>query len=304
MSHKEFEELYGLYALGSLDTAEQSQLETHLQTGCTLCQGPIREMQETLAMFPYALSPVLPPRALKQNLLEALRRDTGILTEDQGSPGAERTTLEPPVPTADQRFPASNFYRILTLIAACLALVLGGYAFSLWQNVSSLKNQLVQQQQETGLLKDQLAKQQQEMGLLKDQLAKQQQEGGDLKEQLAKAQDRIRVLTAAAVRTIILAGVKNRDAKGKVFLDPTKRNALFYAYNLPPAPTGKTYQLWVIKDSKPISAGIFSVDPDGNGFLEVSGLPSDLEKINATAVTLEPAGGRPAPTGDKYLLGS
>ena len=44
-------------------------------------------------------------------------------------------------------------------------------------------------------------------------------------------------------------------------------------------------------------------DPDGNGFLKVPSL-SEADKAQKFAVTLEPAGGVPQPTGDMHLLGS
>jgi anti-sigma-K factor RskA len=61
--------------------------------------------------------------------------------------------------------------------------------------------------------------------------------------------------------------------------------------------------LWMIAGNKPIDAGIFTVGSDGSGFLKVPSL-SDADKAQKFAVTLEPAGGVPQPTGDMHLLGS
>ena len=51
-----------------------------------------------------------------------------------------------------------------------------------------------------------------------------------------------------------------------------------------------------------MSAGVFSVDASGTGSLSVAPLPG-VSAVNAFAVTLEPAGGLPAPSGEMYLLG-
>ena len=74
------------------------------------------------------------------------------------------------------------------------------------------------------------------------------------------------------------------------------------ADHLPPMPSGKTYQLWFIVDGRPVSGGIFNADRTGRGFLRAQ-VPLSALKASTFAVTLEPAGGTSAPTGDKYLLG-
>jgi anti-sigma-K factor RskA len=47
---------------------------------------------------------------------------------------------------------------------------------------------------------------------------------------------------------------------------------------------------------------VFSVDASGTGSLSVRPLPG-VATVNTFAVTLEPAGGLPAPSGEMYLLG-
>jgi anti-sigma-K factor RskA len=74
---------------------------------------------------------------------------------------------------------------------------------------------------------------------------------------------------------------------------------------LPALPRNKDYQLWVIKGKTPISAGVFSVSDTTANFFRIDGLAvTDPREISAFAVTLEPKGGLPAPTGDMYLAGS
>ena len=64
--------------------------------------------------------------------------------------------------------------------------------------------------------------------------------------------------------------------------------------------------MWAIAGKEPVSAGIFEVDEAGHAFLR---LPTLLplpraKRFDKFAVTLEPAGGVPKPTGPMYLLGS
>ena len=82
-----------------------------------------------------------------------------------------------------------------------------------------------------------------------------------------------------------------------------KAGGVFVAAGLPEAPAGKAYQLWAIAgNNAPVSAGVFSVDASGTGSLSVRPLPG-VTTVDAFAVTLEPAGGLPAPSGEMYLLG-
>jgi anti-sigma-K factor RskA len=83
---------------------------------------------------------------------------------------------------------------------------------------------------------------------------------------------------------------------------PTE-GGLLVAAGLPPAPAGKTYQLWAIAgQNAPVSAGVFEVDPKGSASLRVPKL-AGVDKVDVFAVTLEPAGGLPAPSGPMVLAG-
>jgi len=80
------------------------------------------------------------------------------------------------------------------------------------------------------------------------------------------------------------------------------RGLVFTASNLPPLPSGRTYQLWIVTGDRPIGAGL--VKPAADGIVHaVFAAPSNPSKAVAIAVTIEPDGGMPAPTGDKYLVG-
>jgi hypothetical protein len=87
--------------------------------------------------------------------------------------------------------------------------------------------------------------------------------------------------------------------KGKVFVN-ANRGVLLIASNLPPAPAGKTYEMWVIpKGGKPIAAGLFQSDPSGAAtHVQPGPVVADAAIV---AVTLEPAQGSGAPTSQPLL---
>ncbi len=62
------------------------------------------------------------------------------------------------------------------------------------------------------------------------------------------------------------------------------------------------YQLWLIKDGKRTSGGVFSVNSSGYGWLKVESQTSLLD-FQSFGVTIEPKGGSPGPTGKKVLTG-
>jgi anti-sigma-K factor RskA len=68
-----------------------------------------------------------------------------------------------------------------------------------------------------------------------------------------------------------------------------------------PAPANKSYQLWVVPmEGKPVSAGV--IDHGGPIHPWMMKLPQGMA-AKAFAVTLEPVGGMPQPTGPMVLVG-
>jgi len=119
----------------------------------------------------------------------------------------------------------------------------------------------------------------------------------------ADAEAPLAVLWAPDVRRIDLAGQPAASrASGRAFWSPT-RGVVLTAANLPPLPAGRTYQLWfVTAQQTPVSIGL--VKPDANGAVRrLVDTRGNFPEPAAVAVTIEPDGGVPAPTGDKYLVG-
>ena len=83
--------------------------------------------------------------------------------------------------------------------------------------------------------------------------------------------------------------------KGKVFVSAS-RGVLLIASNLPPAPAGKIYEMWVIpKGANPVPAGLFQSQADGTAMHLQRGAVNAAATA-AVAVTLENEGGAAQPT--------
>jgi len=105
----------------------------------------------------------------------------------------------------------------------------------------------------------------------------------------------------------IVSGANTREVvfgagpKGKVFVNPTS-GVVLMATNLPPAPAGKAYEMWVIpKGKNPTPAGMFQSQPDGSATHVQTG-PIDIATLGAVAVTLEDAGGAAQPTSTPLIV--
>jgi anti-sigma-K factor RskA len=110
------------------------------------------------------------------------------------------------------------------------------------------------------------------------------------------------ILGASDVRRVDLAGQAVAPAaSGRTFWSPS-RGMMFTAADLPPLPGGQVYQLWLVTASAPWSAGLFTPDRTGRAIV-IGTVPAGVQPV-AVAVTIEPAGGVPSPTGAKYLVGT
>lgn len=166
--------------------------------------------------------------------------------------------------------------------SVALAVVLGGYAAQLRGRVSSLEERL-----RTATLRAEASDR---------QLA-------DARRVAFEAQSSVAVLASPDLARIDLAGQPVAPSASARAFWSRSRGLVFTASNLPAPAAGRTYQLWVLTaQPAPISAGLLK--PDATGRVSVMfATPPDIPQPVAMAVTLEPEGGVPAPTGEKYLVG-
>ncbi len=121
-----------------------------------------------------------------------------------------------------------------------------------------------------------------------------------LQDQLVVYRSVAELLRDPTTRVLALRGLgPRRQATGRVIWHEAAGGHVFVA-NLPPAPEGKVYELWTIGEGAPRPAGVFQVDAQGRGIHRIA--PVDAAKpVKVFAVTLEPEGGVPAPTGPMVL---
>lgn len=140
----------------------------------------------------------------------------------------------------------------------------------------------------------------------------------DLSRQLSNAEVRIRavevlqarqdlyrrVLESEDVRVLFLGGKDPQpSARARVFWSERAKRGVVAAGNLQMLPPDKQYELWVFDRGKPMPAGVFDCDPSGRVLFESPDL-SVVTSAQNFAVTIEPRGGMPQPTGPIVLIGS
>jgi len=134
-------------------------------------------------------------------------------------------------------------------------------------------------------------------------LLQKESEVAQIQQVLRQQRQEIEWLRDPSVQLALLTGLQPTPAvKAKMLWSPNASKGIFYCDWLPPLPAGKSYQLWVIGAKGPVSAGVFDPDPRGSAVVTVSRVSYQGGALQF-AVTIEPRGGVPQPTGSMVLAG-
>jgi anti-sigma-K factor RskA len=113
--------------------------------------------------------------------------------------------------------------------------------------------------------------------------------------QIVRLTEAFAILSGPSTREASFGGAQPQPPQGKVFVNPS-RGVLLIASNLPRTAADKIYEMWLIpKGAKPIPAGLFQSQDDGNAMHVRPGMV-DLASTAAVAVTVENEAGADQPT--------
>jgi anti-sigma-K factor RskA len=267
------------YALGQLSRDERRDVESHVRE-CDVCAADLRELNVVMEGIAQTLDPVTPPPALKQRIIASLALQP---QEPPRSTGESNVVTLAPRGAVIRR----GVHPAWLAAAAVLILGLGAALYSANATRSLLVDDVQQAQTEAAEAQSAVASFQRQL----DQYAKQ----ADLA---------VSILTAGDMRPIAMAGRENATGStARAYWSPT-RGLLIVADNLPVPPPGRIYQVWVIGGTTPVSAGLLGEQGSGRGML-IAPPPTGVAPGTVTvAVTDEPPGGLPAPSGSIRLAGS
>ncbi len=101
-----------------------------------------------------------------------------------------------------------------------------------------------------------------------------------------------------------IAGAEHASQASARFVGaPARHEGIVLAQGLRPLDAQHAYQVWLLRDGQPQPNNVFTVDHAGRGIgiVRASEAPLDFDVL---AITPEPAGGSPEPTGDIVLAGA
>jgi anti-sigma-K factor RskA len=276
-THLTLHECSGLYVLGSLGRDDAAAFEAHL-ADCDVCTEEVRSLRETSAALPFSVPMVDPPAGLRDRVLAIANR----------APGGSVTPLTSRSSSvaADTGATGTSSGRTMLwagwLSAAAMMLLavgIGRYAVNVNHQLADVELRLVDA-----------------MGRLQDsqtQLASARSDAAGVRASLA-------LLTSPDAIDMRLRGLAPAPQARARALVSRSRGILFAASNLPPLPPARVYQLWFLTAGAPVSAGLVQPDAQGTVTATFDG-PASVPEATGFAVSIEPEGGVPSPTGALYL---
>jgi anti-sigma-K factor RskA len=267
------------YVLGQLSRGERRDVETHIRE-CDVCAADLRELTVVMEGLAHVAGEVTPPPALKQRVLSALASQP----QEPLRSGASSNVVALPASNAVIR---RGVHPGWLAAAAMVIVAMGGLLYT----SNATRRLLVDDVQEAQAAAAEAQATVVELRRELDQDTKQ----ADLM---------VSILTASDMRPIAMAGRDNAiGSTARAFWSPT-RGLLIVADQLPMPPPGRIYQVWVIGGGKPVSAGLLGEQGSGRGMLIVPPPAAVAPGTVTVAVTDEPPGGLPAPSGTIRLAGS
>jgi anti-sigma-K factor RskA len=316
LMHDEMRAALAAEALGALDGEERTLLHAHL-AACEACRAELAELRAQAGVLAYA-SPAAAMEPARSNrvrarLLARAAADRGFAGGADGIDRSDRTLVsaapardrddvtqvvpvapEPlvvPAPSPRDRDDVTQVIPITAAAsrrqgtvlpwmaaAASLALLIGAgaYAMNLRERVDALSGQV----------------------------ANAEQERTELERTLDEREATLAAVAAPSVRVINLASAEQADPVGRMFWDKRTDRWTFFAQNMPAVQAGREYQLWLITPGgRKLPAPTFRPGPRGEAQVQATyALPAD--SLAAVAVTLEPTGGLPEPSGPVVIVGA
>ncbi|MFN2399289.1 MAG: anti-sigma factor domain-containing protein [Gemmatimonadaceae bacterium] len=279
LSHSDARELVALHALDALAGEEHAAIQEHISR-CPECQSEIAALRDASGLLPYT-APVRPMNTsqsarLRSRLLARAAADSQASRDSgsQASPGILALQRPAGESTPSRRERRSGAW-LLAAALAFAALGIGAYAVILRR----------------------------QSGTLGDRLATTEATLQSTTGQLAQRDSMLSGLLSPSVQVVELTATGPQPPSARMFWNQATDTWTFVAHNLPEAGVGRTYQLWLITpDQRKLSAGVFVPNAQGTAVVRAQ-FALARDSLLMVAVTEEPAGGVPQPTGSIVLAG-
>lgn len=291
---EQMQERAALHVLGLLAPEETGEFEREMWSRPGL-RDLVQEMRIGLEMVARTESKREAPRGLREMLMEQ------VSTRPASNPPIAFPAYVPQAVAAPR---PTNIVWLPWAAAAAFALL--GAMFFFQRNAARAETQIAaakandatQQLTQAAL---QTAGLNRRVADLEAETVKLRSETSRLAQAQAASWSKLRV---ASLRTTPSANPAS-TAGALVLWDAEQGSGMLNIRNLPPAPAGKDYQLWVVDPSqpRPLNGGVFKTNPDGTA--QIYFRPTSDTKVRADkfAISLEPEGGRPVAEGLIFMVG-
>ena len=282
--HAPFDQLSALYAVGALSENDRIDFEAHLEI-CLECVREVKSLLPVARGLVHGAPPLDAPAALRTRVLAQVTGAAPAPLDTRRAPldsvfAAVAAPPAPPIVIRRKRGPGALFWMAATLLVAAAGLG-GWYVTVVDRQVEGLRaavgtaTRLVERAQTAAVAAGAAA---------------------------AEREAVLAIVTGSGVQRLDLAGQPLAPRASARALWNDAADMVFIATGLPSLPAGDIYQLWFVLPDAPVSAAL--VEPDLGGEATVMLEVPDYVTLPAVmAMTVEPAGGVPVPTGELYLLG-
>ncbi|MDB5320770.1 MAG: putative anti-sigma factor [Phycisphaerales bacterium] len=270
MNCEQRRDLMPLLLVDGLEPAEAAALRAHLAGGCTRCAAYLAEADATLAYLPYALEPVAPAAAAREQLMDRIAQHVPVAAHLRNAPPARRGR-------GGLRMPAWVRKALPAAVAACVTFIVTA--------------------------KYMIGVQHTHDDVLQKQLVKVQGEASSRDQRNRELVTQTELLQSPSLRLIRMDGVAQPKASARALWDARRQAWHFYAYNLDTLGPKEAYELWFVTPyGRKVPAITFRPNELGNAYV-VTSLDKDVGPVAGAFVTDEPSVGTMQPTGSTHLSG-
>jgi anti-sigma-K factor RskA len=253
------------YALGILEDEALAEVETHLEQ-CAHCRHLLQQAREVVGLLALAPRQVAPPPRLKQRILSRIAQE--------GRPGGAPAAPEPAPRLSD----APQEHEPDPTVGV------------------PLPAPTVERQRFADTLRHWFAERRSAPPPVAEVPGREQTSEQQL--QLI-----LRLLHAPGAALWDLAGTAEApNARALLLGSPQESEAVLVVSGLEPLPPERDYQLWFLREGQPVGSAVFDVHGSGEGQLVIRA-PRQIGHYDLAAITPEPAGGSPGPTGPIMIAG-
>lgn len=273
MTPPNWADLAAAYALDALDPDERRAFEAQMAADPAL-RDEVDSYREVMGLLADAVPARPAPDTLRERVMaeaSAVRPIASARAEPETGGPREAAATAPTATRAPER--RSKLPWFLAAAAMIAALSLGLANRQLMQSRANLEAALDQASEQVTAQADEIAS--------RDSL--------------------LAAFLGPDVRSTTLVSTEELPA-ARIFHNLASNSVVIAAFDLPPAPVGRIYQLWGIPDGgDPVSLGTFQTAANGTALLRTTAPAGSNFAVGA--ITEEPEGGSQQPTSTPFLVG-